>query len=318
MLRFSAGSRPNRPFEGDIPLATESVHAVVRTSEPPRLHPAARFRELLGVRQTLGDLVRKELKIRYKSSILGMAWSMLNPLLYMAVFSLVFGIILPNPIPHFPVYILSGLLAWNLFSTSLNVGARSVVDNQNLVTKVYFPREILPLSSVGTAIVDGGLQTLVLLLFMLFFRSYHPGINWLLLPPAIAVLLTFTAALGMFISALNVRYRDTQYLLTIVLLIWFWVTPIVYPSAKLVNRHVFGLPVEKVFMLNPIADVVFAFQRVFYGVVQPPGQPQPILLPVSVGELAALLAAALVGSLVLLYVAWRTYFLMSGDFAEEL
>jgi len=258
------------------------------------------------------------MKVRYKSSILGMAWSMLNPLLYMAVFSLVFGIILPNSIPHYPVYILSGLLAWNLFSTSLNVGARSVVDNASLVTKVYFPREVLPLSSVGTAIVDGGLQTLVLLLFMLLFRSYHPGLNWLLLPLAVLVLLTFTAALGMFVAALNVRYRDTQYLLTIVLLIWFWLTPVVYPSGKLVGKTVFGLSVEKIFMLNPIADVVFAFQRVFYGVVQPPGQSSPVLLPVSVGELAAVLAVAAAGSIVLLFLAWRTYFLRSGDFAEEL
>ena len=277
-----------------------------------------RLRELIGVRQTLGDLVRKEMKVRYKSSILGMAWSMLNPLLYMAVFSLVFGIILPNSIPHYPVYILSGLLAWNLFSTSLNVGARAVVDNASLVTKVYFPREILPLSSVGTALVDGGLQTLVLLLFMLLFRSYHPGLNWLLLPLAIFVLLTFTSALAMFVAALNVRYRDTQYLLTIVLLIWFWLTPVVYPSGKLVGKHVFGLSVEKLFMLNPIADVVFAFQRIFYGVVQPPGQPKPVLLPLSVGELAAVLAVVGVLSVVLLYLAWLTYFLRSGDFAEEL
>ena len=277
-----------------------------------------RLRELSGARQTLGDLVRKEMKVRYKSSVLGMAWSMLNPLLYMAVFSLVFGIILPNSIPHYPVYILSGLLAWNLFSTSLNVGARSVVDNASLVTKVYFPREVLPLSSVGTALVDGGLQTLVLLLFMLLFRSYHPGLNWLLLPLAILVLLTFTSALGMFVAALNVRYRDTQYLLTIVLLIWFWLTPVVYPSGKLVGKTVFGLSVEKIFMLNPIADVVFAFQRVFYGVVQPPGQSSPVLLPISLGELAAVLAVAAAGSIVLLYLAWRTYFLRSGDFAEEL
>ena len=277
-----------------------------------------RFRELVRARQTLGDLVRKEMKVRYKSSILGMAWSMLNPLLYMAVFSLVFGIILPNSIPHYPVYILSGLLAWNLFSTSLNVGARSVVDNSSLVTKVYFPREVLPLSSVGTALVDGGLQTLVLLLFMLVFRSYHPGLAWLLLPLAVFVLLTFTSALCMFVSALNVRYRDTQYLLTIVLLIWFWLTPVVYPSGKLVNKHVFGLSVEKLFMLNPIADVVFAFQRIFYGLVQPPGQPVPVLLPLSVGELAWVLAIAAVGSVVLLYLAWLIYFLRSGDFAEEL
>src|SRR5438445_5082925 len=130
----------------------------VRTSEPPHLHPVARIRELVATREVLANLVRKEVKVKYKSSVLGAAWSMLNPILILAVFSLVFTIVLKNPTPHFPVYLLSGLLAWNLFATSLSLGARSVVDNANLVTKVYFPRELLPLASVGTAVVDFALQ----------------------------------------------------------------------------------------------------------------------------------------------------------------
>src|SRR6266511_2586956 len=105
--------------------ATETV---VRTSE--------------AARQILANLVRKEVKVKYKSSVLGVAWSMLNPVLYLAVFTLVFSVVLRNGLPHFPVYLLSGLLAWNLFSASLGMAARSVVDNANVVTKVYFPREI--------------------------------------------------------------------------------------------------------------------------------------------------------------------------------
>src|SRR5439155_10355901 len=105
----------------------------VRTSEPPRLHPGARMRELLAARELLANLVRKEVKVKYKSSVLGALWSMLNPILYLGVFTLVFTVVLRNKVPHFPVYLLSGLLAWNLFSTSLGLGARSVVDNANLV-----------------------------------------------------------------------------------------------------------------------------------------------------------------------------------------
>src|SRR5438876_1327111 len=112
-------------------LATTSTVSV-RTSEPPRLQPLSRLREIAGDREILSNLVRKDVKIKYKSSVLGAAWSMLNPILYLAVFTLVFKVVLRNPTPNFPVYLLSGLLAWNLFSSSLGFAARSVVDNGNL------------------------------------------------------------------------------------------------------------------------------------------------------------------------------------------
>jgi ABC-2 type transport system permease protein len=305
-------------------MATTTAKVVVRTSEPPRLHVVPRFREILGARQILWNLIRKEVKVKYKNSVLGVAWSMLSPLLYLGVFSIVFGVVVPNPTPHFPIYMLSGLLAWNLFSTSLGVGVRSVIDNQNLVTKVYFPREILPLSAVGTALVDTGFQALVLVIFMIGLQTFLLGANWLLLPLALFALVTFTSAMVMFVSALNVRYRDTQYLLTIILLVWFWMTPVVYPSSKIVGKELWGIPLYKIFMLNPMADIAFAFQRVFYGtvnVVQKTAtgtQTIPVLVPVSVGFLAVLMVCVSIGSVLLFLLAWRTYFLMSGDFAEEL
>src|SRR2546430_1748663 len=147
-----------RPRGGPALAAISTVS--VQTSEPPRLRPVARVRELARDREILGNLVRKEVKVKYKSSVLGAAWSMLNPILYLAVFSLVFTVVLRNDVPSFPVYLLSGLLAWNLFSSSLSLSVRSVVDNSMLVTKVYFPREILPLASIGTALYDFLLQAL--------------------------------------------------------------------------------------------------------------------------------------------------------------
>ena len=113
-------------MKGTITAVASDV--TVRTSEPPRLHILPRLRELWAARQILGNLVRKEVKVKYKSSVLGLAWSMLNPILYLAVFSLVFTVVLSNATPHFPVYLLSGLLAWNLFATALALGSRSVVD----------------------------------------------------------------------------------------------------------------------------------------------------------------------------------------------
>jgi ABC-2 type transport system permease protein len=269
------------------------------------------------------NLVRKDVKVKYKSSVLGMAWSLLNPILYLAVFTLVFTRILPNRVPDFPVYLLSGLLAWSLFSTSLTSAARSVVDNGNLVTKVYFPREVLPLASMGTALVEFTLQAGILALFMLAFRHPFWGVNLLLFPLALVALLSFTAAVALLVSALNVRYRDTQHLVTLGLILWFWLTPVVYPSgllasARVASRELFGVSLHHLMLLNPMADIVIGFQRALYKVVTPAGAAGPVLLPVSLGWLATLLGAVAAGSILLLFLSWRSFFHMSGDFAEEL
>src|SRR5437879_10321080 len=126
----------------------------VHTSEDVRPRVWRRLKELYQHREILMNLIRKEIKVKYTSSVLGAAWSMLNPLLFLAVFTLVFAVVLKNGTPYFPVYLLSGILAWNLLSTSLSLSARSVVDNANLVKKVYLPREILPLASVGASLFD--------------------------------------------------------------------------------------------------------------------------------------------------------------------
>jgi len=303
-------------------LATAS-EVLVRTSEPPKLHPISRLRELLGAREILSNLVRKDVKVKYKSSILGVAWSTLNPILYLAVFTLVFTVVLPNNVPDFPVYLLSGLVAWNLFSNSLSMATRSVVENGNLVSKVYFPRELLPLASMGAALVDFTLQAGILALFMVIFRHPFWGVNLLLLPLAVVALLAFTAAIGFLTSALNVRYRDTQHLVVLALTMWFWLTPVVYPSALLssglAGRHLFGVSLYHLMLVNPMADIVIGFQRALYKAVTPSGPGgQPILLPVSLEWLAIVLGAVAVGSILLLLLCWRTFFHMSGDFAEEL
>lgn len=300
--------------------AVEGV--VVRTSEPPRLLMWRRLRDLLSYREVLVNLVRKEVKVKYTSSALGTAWSMLNPLLYLAVFTLVFDVVLASGIPDFPVYLLSGLLAWNLFAGSLSLATRSVVDNANLVKKVYFPREILPLASVGATVVDFALQAIVLVVFMGALRFPFVGVNLALLPLALFALLVFTSAVSFWVAALNVRYRDTQHLLTLALLTWFWLTPIVYPSAlvqeKLSQWSVFGVSLFTVYLANPMADIVFGFQRALYAAVRPVEAAENILVNVSVGWLAILLGAVSVGSLVVLALFWRVFFRLSGDFAEEL
>jgi ABC-2 type transport system permease protein len=309
----------------DEPLRTASLVAT-HSSEPARLHPARRLRELWGVREILGNLVRKEVKVKYTSSVLGALWSLLNPILYLAVFSLVFAVVLKNQIPDFPVYLLSGILAWNFFSSSLSLASRAVVDNSNLVTKVYFPREILPIASIGAASVDFGLQGAVLLAFMAIIRYPFLGPNLLLLPLSLLALYALTTALSLWVAALNVRYRDTQHLLNIGLTLWFWLTPVVYPSGFIYERLQHHPLLWDLFLANPMTVIVMGFQRALYRfptrlIVDPETHrlvPTHVLPPVSLGWLAALVGAVALGSMVLMVLAWRTFFHMSGDFAEEL
>jgi ABC-2 type transport system permease protein len=289
-----------------------SPEILVRTSEPPRLRVFQRARELWEAREMLGNLARKELKVRYKSSVLGVLWSMLNPILYLAVFSVVFTVFLPGRVEDYPIYLLSGLLPWTLFSTSLQGATVSVVGNAELVAKVAFPREILPLAAIRAQTVNFFFQFLVLLAFMLIIGYQFLGPALPLVPAALAVLLLFVAALGFATAALNVRYRDTGHLVELVLLAWFWSTPVVYP-ATLVARQL-G-PWFRLYLANPIAHVVLAFQRGLYG-----GKPDNLdrLPDVDLGWYWTRLGAVGLASLIVLLLTWRLFFRMSGDFAEEL
>lgn len=286
----------------------------------------ARLRELLAYREVLVNLIRKELKVKYTASVLGAVWSLLNPVMFLAVFSLVV-FVLDNLIPDFPVFLLSGLLAWNFLANSLQAGSRSVIDNANLVKKMAFPREILPLSAAGVALFDFLLQSAVLLLFIAvsFIVVSGPGFHlpeMMLYPLAIAVLLVFTMALTFWVAALNVRYRDVGHLLNLALLVWFWATPIVYQGwlvqQKLEEIQVLGLDAWILYLLNPVAVIVLGFQRALYAIVIPAPGEDPILPLMSLGELAGMLLAVLAVSILLLFFAWRSFFRYAGDFAEEL
>jgi ABC-2 type transport system permease protein len=286
----------------------------------------ARFRELIAHREVLLNLIRKELKVKYTASVLGAVWSLLNPVVFLAVFSFVV-VVLGNEVPDFPVFLLSGLLAWNFFSNALLGGARSVIDNANLVKKMAFPREILPLASVGVALFDFVLQSTVLLLFIAvsFFAVSGPGFHlpelWLY-PLVIAVLIVFVTALTLWVAALNVRYRDVGHLLSLALLVWFWATPIVYQGwlvqRKLEGFLILGVDAWFLYLLNPVTMIVLGFQRALYSIVRPEGGGDPILPLMSLSMLAGVLVAVLVVSVALLYLAWRSFFQRSGDFAEEL
>src|SRR5215218_11327320 len=216
--------------------------------------------------ELLTELVRKDLKVKYKNSALGFIWSLANPLLYLAVFTLVFEVFLDNGISWFAVLFMSGLLVWNFFNLSTLSATGAVVGNANLVRKVRFPRIVLPLSSVGFAGVHFTLQMLVFLLFLVpaYPEAFGPQL-WLVVP-ALAVAVAFTVAMSLLASALNVRYRDVEHLLEIALLAWFWLTPIVYPVTVVRDRLAGAglLWMFRCYMANPMAGVVVAMQRAIY------------------------------------------------------
>jgi ABC-2 type transport system permease protein len=270
----------------------------------------------------LVNLVRKELKVKYTASVLGAVWSLLNPVMFLAVFSLVVYV-LNNLVPEFPVFLLSGLLAWNFLANALQAGSRSVIDNANLVKKMAFPREILPLAAVGVALFDFVLQSAVLVVFIAAYPGHGFHVPELFLYPlAIVALVVFAIALTFWVAALNVRYRDVGHLLNLALLVWFWATPIVYQGwlvqRKLETIQIVGLDAWILYLLNPVTVIVLGFQRALYAIVVPGPGEDPILPPMSLGTVTLALLAVLGASLLLLLFAWRSFFRRSGDFAEEL
>src|SRR5918994_1349506 len=216
--------------------------------------------------ELLTELIRKDLKVKYKNSALGFVWSLANPLLYLAVFTLVFSFFLQGNVPWFAVMFMSGYLIWSFFNSASLDATGAVVGNANLIRKVRFPRVVLPLASVGFAGVHLALQLLVFFLFLVPFYPDAFGPQLWLVAPALAVAVVFTVAMSLLASALNVRYRDVQHLLEITLLAWFWLTPIVYPVTFVRDQLAEAglLWMFKFYMANPMTSVVVAAQRAIY------------------------------------------------------
>jgi ABC-2 type transport system permease protein len=309
-----------RPAETDaaLPLRSEVPKPVrvlsARISLRQRLIEIWRYRELFV------GLVRKELKVKYKESTLGFLWSLLNPAITLLVYYVVFQLVLKNGIPNFAIFLVSGILVWNLFSTSLPGATGSVVGNSAIVKKVSFPREVLALASVGAGAVHFVLQSIVLVCFLIGFR-YTPawGYLWLLIPAIIALLL-FTAALGVFFAAVNVYFRDTQHLLEVALMVWFWATPIVYQYRLIADQRPALARLWR--LINPMVPIVLTFQRAIYRQTEPKGSGGSVIniLPPDAGQWWYLkqLLFVIVLSVILSTIALRVFGRLEGNFAEEL
>jgi lipopolysaccharide transport system permease protein len=227
-----------------------------------------RLADLIRYRELVRNLVIRDLKARYKNSVLGFVWCLVNPLLMMVVFTIVFTVMMPNnTIDKFPVFILCALLPWNWFSTSVTGAINSIVGNASLVKKVYFPREVLPLSVVLSSLINF-LLALTVLFVMLFFFNVRLTPWALLLPLVIFIQLVFTAGLALILSTLNVFYRDTGVIMEVVLLAWFFLTPIFYPIDIIPHhRVIWGMSLNLhrlVWWLNPMASLIATYRVILY------------------------------------------------------
>jgi ABC-2 type transport system permease protein len=265
-------------------------------------------------RELLGRLVKREVKARYKDSSLGIVWSLIRPLVQLMIYYFAIGQVLgaARSVPDFAIFVFIGLTMWTLYSEVISGGTTSILANAGLVKKVYLPREIFPLASVGSALVNFGVQLLVLLSGIAIISSYTWGINLLLFPAAVLTLLTFATAVGVLLAALNVYLRDVQHFVEIYLIVFFWLSPIVYPFT-FVHRALQGNWLEQLYLANPVTIAVISAQKALWsaGSAEGGGQVWPDNL-----DLRLLIAFGV--SVVFLWIAQRVFSRLQGNFAQEL
>jgi len=226
------------------------------------------FRELTGYQELIYHLVLRELKARYKNSVLGFFWSLLNPLAMMLVFMVVFGVFMPNnSLERYPIFLLCGLLPWNYFQIGLMGSISSIISNANLVQKAYFPREVLPIASVLAQLVNFLLALIVLFVLLIIFSTPFNAWLWML-PVVILIQTCFVLGLSFIFTTLNVFYRDTGMILEVVLLAGFFLTPIFYPLDILPSNAVIwgiDLNVHRVmYIVNPMASIINTYRDILY------------------------------------------------------
>lgn len=242
------------------------------------------FKEIWRYRELVFFLTWRDIKVRYKQATLGIAWAILQPLLTMVIFTVIFGNLLGTPsqdIPY-PLFSLSALLPWQLFASALQRSSVSLVGNANLITKIYFPRLAIPLSSVFAALTDFLVSFIVLLGVMVYYR-YWPTWNMLWLPLLMLLALLTALSVGLWLSALNVQYRDIQHMVPFIIQVWMYASPIVYPIGIIPDGITRWL-----YSLNPMVGVIQGFRWALIG-----GSPPDITLAISAGMVLILLVSGL-------------------------
>jgi lipopolysaccharide transport system permease protein len=219
--------------------------------KPKKLFSLNDLREVWQYKELLYFFTWRDLKVRYKQTALGAAWAIFQPFMTMVVFTVFFGNLakMPSDGVPYPIFVYTGLLFWQFFSSALSDTSMCLIANQSIITKVYFPRLILPISSVLTKLVDFGIAAIILVGMMLYY-GYHPNIIGVVLIP-ILLIITFMAAVGagLFLAAINVKYRDVRYILPFFIQMLMFLTPVIYP-ASIAGKY------SWILAINPMTGVI--------------------------------------------------------------
>jgi lipopolysaccharide transport system permease protein len=265
-----------------VPADTASapVHHIV----PSPAWVPLKLGELWSYRELLYFLVWRDIKVRYKQTALGVAWALLQPLLTMVVFSIFFGRLagIPSDGVPYPVFAFCALVPWQLFAFSLTESSNSVVTNQRLISKVYFPRLMMPLAAMGVGLADCGVASVLLLLLAWYF-GLTPGLAILTIPLWVLLAVLSALSVGVWLSALNVKYRDVRYTVPFLAQTWMFATPVAYPTSIVPEAW------RPIYALNPMVGVVDGFRWAILGAGEPPG----LTVVVSVLSVATLLIGGL-------------------------
>jgi ABC-2 type transport system permease protein len=271
------------------------------------------LRDIWHHRELLGLLVRREIRARYKDSSLGLAWSLVRPLTQLLIYYFAIGQILgvARNVPSFAIFVFVGLTTWSLFTETVSASTTSIVTNSGLVKKVYLPREIFPLASVGGALFTFAIQFGILLIATAVIGEFPLSPTVAIVPLAFVTLLVFATAIGLLLSAVNVYLRDVQHLVEVLLTVLFWASPIVY-SFSFVHDALHGNWLEQLYIANPITISILGMQQGMWvagassGAYNWPPDVAPRLL------------ITLAVSFILLFIAQRVFDRLQGNFAQDL
>lgn len=256
------------------------------------------LKELYDYRQMIFSLVRKDLRGRYKGSVLGFLWTFINPLFQLLVYTIAFSFILPSPIEKYYLHLFVALIPWIFFSSSVQGGANSIIANKDLVSKIYFPREVIPISYVTSCFVNMLLSFIIIFLVVIVSGVGINPLAMLCLPLIMVVEYIMALGMAMLFSAITVFFRDMEHILSIITMAWIYLTPVLYPINMIENQTI-----QKLFYINPMTSVIVAYRDILYYSKVP--------------DFSTLLIAVGFG-IVILFMGFFVFSKLKRHFAEEL
>ncbi|MDD2628456.1 MAG: ABC transporter permease [Clostridia bacterium] len=255
-----------------------------------------KIKEIYRYRHMLYTLVKQDIRGKYKGSFLGFLWTLLNPLLLLLVYSVVFQTVFKIDIPNYPIYLFIALMPWNYFANTIAMGTACVSNGGSLLKKVYFPREVLPLATIISNTINYFFSAIIIFIALIFFSDI--GVSWLALwlPVVVLVQAIFSFACILILSAVNVYVRDVQYIMNPVMMVWMYATPILYRSDMVPERYL------DIYNLNPMVHIINGYRSILYDKTMP--------------DFAAL-GTVFIGSVIFLSLAYLIFKKLQRRFAEE-